>query len=125
MPKTKSNGYNISQQIPYVETTSYHRRCDVTMKRRCFNVWCLGSILLNIHEVWPRPFWGGRRYQNKLPVDHLIGHIPFASLEADKRSDKINQNQESLNILCPKQENSVSSFRVPPLIKIICLFAAD
>ena len=35
------------------------------------------------------------------------------------------KNQESLNILCTKQENNVSIFRVPPLIKIICLFAAD
>ena len=49
----------------------------------------------------------------------------FASLEGDKRPDKINQNQESLNILCPKQKNYVSIFRVLPLIKIICLFAAD
>ena len=54
----------------------------------------------------------------------FIGHIPLASLEGDKRPDKINQNQESLNSLCPKQENNVSIFRVPPLIKIICLFAA-
>ena len=57
-------------------------------------------------------------------MDHFIGHIPFASLEGDKRPNKINQNQESLNILCPKQENNVSIFKVPPLIKIICLFAA-
>ena len=56
-------------------------------------------------------------------MDHYIGHIPFASLEGDKRPDKINQNQECLNILCPKQENNVSIFRVPPLIKIFCLFA--
>ena len=63
-------------------------------------------------------------HQNKLPVDHFIGHIPFASLEGDKRPDKINQNQEILNILCPKQENNVLIFRVPALIKIICLFAA-
>ena len=58
-------------------------------------------------------------------IDHVIDHIPFASLKDDKRPDKIDQNQESLNILCPKQENNVSIFRVPPLIKIICLFAAD
>ena len=43
-----------------------------------------GSILLNIHEVWPRPFWGGSSHQNKTSVDHFIGHIPFASLEGDK-----------------------------------------
>ena len=24
-------------------------------------------------------------------MDHFIGHIPFASLEGDKRPDKINQ----------------------------------
>ena len=47
------------------------------------------------------------------------------SLEGDKRPDKINQNPESLNFLCPKQENIVKIFRVPPLIKkIIYLFAA-
>ena len=57
-------------------------------------------------------------------MDHFIGHIHFASLEGDKCPDKINQNQESLNILCPKQENNGSIFRVPPLIKILCLFAA-
>ena len=57
-------------------------------------------------------------------MDDFIVHIPFASLEGDNRPDKINQNQESLNILCPKQENNVSIFRVPHLIKIICLFAA-
>ena len=50
----------------------------------------------------------------KTPVDHFIGHIPFASLEGDKRPDKINQNQESLNILCTKQEDNFSIFRVPP-----------
>ena len=84
----------------------------------------IGSILLNIHEVWPRPFWRGSSNQNKSPMDHFIAHIPFASLEGDKRPDKINQNQEGLNILCFKQENNVSIFRVPPLIRIICLFAA-
>ena len=47
------------------------------------------------------PFWGGSGHQNKTPVNHFIGHIPFACLEGDKRPDKINQNQESLNILCP------------------------
>ena len=74
--------------------------------------------------MWPHPFRGGSSHRNKLPVDHFIGHIPFALLEGDRRPDKINQNQESLNILCPKQENNVSIFRVPPLIEIICLFAA-
>ena len=54
----------------------------------------IGSILLNIHEVWPRPFWGGSSHQNKTPEEHFIGYFPFASLEGDKRPDKINQNQE-------------------------------
>ena len=45
--------------------------------------------------------------QNKTPVDHSICHILFASLEGDKRPDKINQNPESLNIICPKQETIV------------------
>ena len=49
------------------------------------------------------PFWGGggggrSSHQNKLPVDHFIGHIPFASLEEDKKPDKINQNQESKRV---------------------------
>ena len=83
-----------------------------------------GRILLNIQDVWPRPFWGGSSHQNKTPVDHFIGHIPFASLQGDRRPDKINQNQESSNILCPKQENNVLIFRVPPLMKSICLFPA-
>ena len=53
------------------------------------------------------PFLGGSSLQNKTLVDHSTGHIPFASLEGDKRPDKINKNPESLNILCPKQENNV------------------
>ena len=56
-------------------------------------------------------------HQNKTPVDHFIGHIPFASFKGDKSHDKIHQYQENLNILCPKQENNVSIFRAPPLIK--------
>ena len=61
----------------------------------------IGSIPLNIHKVWPRPFLGGSSNQNKTPVDHSIGYIPFTALEGDKRPDKINQNPENLNILCP------------------------
>ena len=45
-------------------------------------------------------------------MDNFIGHIPFASLEGDKRPDK-NQNQESLESLCPKQENNVSMLEYP------------
>ena len=71
-----------------------------------------GSTLLNIHEVWPRLFWGGSSHQNKTPVGHFIGHIPFVSLEGDKRPDKIDLNQDSLNILCHKQE-SVSILEYP------------
>ena len=58
-------------------------------------------------------------------MDHFIGHIPITSLEGDKRPDKINQKSREFEHLCPKQENNVSIFRVPPLIKLICLFAAD
>ena len=72
-----------------------------------------GSIPLNIHEVWPHPFWGGSSHQNKTPVDHVIGHIPSTSLEGDKRPDKIIQNPESLKILCPKQENNVRFLEYP------------
>ena len=36
-----------------------------------------GSIPLNIHAVWPRPFWGEAYLRKKLPVDHFIGHIPL------------------------------------------------
>ena len=94
------------------------------MGPNCLQRFSAGSILLNIREVLPRPKWGGSSHQNKTPVDHSTGHISFASLEGDKRPDKINQYQESLNILCTKQENNVSIFRVSPLIKIIYLFAA-
>ena len=79
-----------------------------------------GSILLNIHEVWPRPFWGGSSHQKK-----TLWIIPFASFEGDKRPDKINQRSREFDHLCPQQENNVSIFRVPSLIKIICLIAAD
>ena len=37
----------------------------------------LGSIPLNIHEVWPRPFWGEAYRRKKIPEDHFIGHIPL------------------------------------------------
>ena len=36
-----------------------------------------GSIPQNIHEVWPRPFWGEAYRWKKIPVDHFIGHIPL------------------------------------------------
>ena len=60
-----------------------------------------GSILLNIQEVWPRPFWGGSSHQKKNTVDHFIGHIPFASLEGDKRPDKINQRSREFAHFMP------------------------
>ena len=59
------------------------------------------SILLNIHEVWPRPFWGGSSHQKENTVYHLIGHIPFASLEGDKRPDKINQKSGEFEHFMP------------------------
>ena len=46
-----------------------------------------GSIPQNVHEVLPRPFWGGSSFQNKTPLGHSIGQIPFTSLEGDKRPD--------------------------------------
>ena len=64
--------------------------------------------------MWPRPFWGESGHPNTTPVDHSIGHIPFTLLGGDKKPDKINQNPEYLNILCPKQENNVYISRVPP-----------
>ena len=60
-----------------------------------------GSILLNIHEVRPRPFWRGSSHQKKNTVDHFIGHIPFASLEGDKRPDKINQKSREFEHFMP------------------------
>ena len=63
---------------------------------------CLrGSILLNIHEVWPRPFWRGSSHQEKNTVDHFIGHIPFASFERDKRPDKINKKSREFEHFMP------------------------
>ena len=60
-----------------------------------------GSILLNIHEVWPRPFWRGSSHQKKNTVDHFFGHIPFASLEGDKRPDKINKKSREFEHFMP------------------------
>ena len=37
------------------------------------------------------PFLERKKSSGKNTVDHFIGHIPFASLEGDKRPDKINQ----------------------------------
>ena len=45
----------------------------------------VGSIPLNIHEVWSRPNRGGNCHQKKTREGHFIGHIPFSSLEGDKR----------------------------------------
>ena len=85
-------------------TTWYKVKISWFGERKKFSI---GSIPHNIHEVWPRQFGGGSSPPNKTPVDHSFGHIPFASLEGDKRPDKINQKPEILNILCPKQENNV------------------
>ena len=43
---------------------------------RCHDVNCSaeGSIPLNIHEMWPRPFWGEAYRRKKISVDHFIGH---------------------------------------------------
>ena len=60
-----------------------------------------GSILLNIHEVWPRLFGGGSSHQKKNTVDHFIGHISFALLEGDKRPDKINPKSREFEHFMP------------------------
>ena len=60
-----------------------------------------GSILLNIHEVWPRPFRRGSSHQKKNTVDHFMGHIPVASFEGDKRPDKINQKSRGFEHFMP------------------------
>ena len=36
-----------------------------------------GSIPLNIHEVWPRPFWEEAYHRKIVPVDHFTAHIPL------------------------------------------------
>ena len=38
----------------------------------------------------------------KNTVDHFIGHIPFASLECDKRPDKINQKSREFEHFMPQ-----------------------
>ena len=77
-----------NENFTYSYSHSYaHLQFYLKLKR--YKPHC-GSIPLNIHEVWPRPFLGGSSLQNKTPVDHSIGHISFASLEVDKRPDKIN-----------------------------------
>ena len=87
----------------------------------------IGSLPLNIHEVWPRPFWG-EAYpcyrRKKILVDHFIGHIPLLYKKLIK-PDMLNQNQECLNILCLKLEKTVMNFKSPPMIKIVFLFARD
>ena len=46
-----------------------------------------GRILLNIHEVAPRPKRRESNAQKKTPVDHFIGYIPLLYKKAKK--DKI------------------------------------
>ena len=70
-------------------------------QRHVYSVDLIGSILLNIHEVWPRPFWRGSSHQKKNTVDHFIGHIPFASLEGDKMPYKINQKSREFKYFMP------------------------
>ena len=66
--------------VPSRHMMSTERRInvDATSRRMASHRRCVEGILLNIHEVWPRPFWGGSSHQNKTPVGHSIGHIPFA-----------------------------------------------
>ena len=80
---------------------------------------------LNIHEVWQRPFCGEAYRRKKIPADHFLGHIPLLYKKLIKDQIYIlNQNQEYLNILCPKLEKTVLYFRPPPMIKTISLFAS-
>ena len=81
--------------------TSKNPRCPSRWRPLLSNGEPIGSILLNIHEVWPRPFWGGSSHQKENTVYHLIGHIPFASLEGDKRPDKINQKSGEFEHFMP------------------------
>ena len=39
--------------------------------------------------------------RKKNTVDHFIGHFPFASLEGDKRPDKINQKSREFEHFMP------------------------
>ena len=39
--------------------------------------------------------------RKKNTVDHFIGHIPFASLEGDKRPDKINRKSREFEHFMP------------------------
>ena len=48
-----------------------------------------GSIPLNIHEVWPRPFWGEAYRWKKNPVDHFIGHIPLFYQKFTKAKSRV------------------------------------
>ena len=56
-------------------TQRYNGRHNVFQKS--VNLVVYGSIPLNIHEVWPRPFWGEAYRRKKIPVDHFISHIPL------------------------------------------------
>ena len=64
----------------------------------------------------------------KTPVDHFIGHISMLYKKVIIRPDITNQNQECLNILCPKQEKAVLIFLDHPrdifFLSTFFLFAA-
>ena len=66
---------------PSSHMTSKQRRIDVdaTSKQRRLeaDATSKGSIPLNIHEVWLRPFSGEAYGRKKIPVDHFISHIPL------------------------------------------------
>ena len=48
------------------------------------------------------PFWERKQSsEKKNTVDHFIGHIPFASLEGDKRPDKINKKSREFEHFMP------------------------
>ena len=47
------------------------------------------------------PFLGRKKSSEKNTVDHFIGHVPFASLEGDKRPDNINQKSREFEHFMP------------------------
>ena len=59
-----------------------------------------GSILSNIHEVWPHTFWRGSSHQKK-HCGSFHWPYPFASLEGDKRPDKINKKSREFDHFMP------------------------
>ena len=47
------------------------------------------------------PFFGEKVVIRKNTVDQFIGHMPFTSLEGDKRPDKINKKSREFEHFIP------------------------